>query len=504
MNMISLGILVSIAITIAIGWYTGKYVRGKSENFFVAGRKLTIPLVAIALMAQAVDGNATLANTGLGVDFGFWAGVTLPIGLAISLFILGKFFAGKLNSMKLLTLGDFFRRKYGRRIELIACFFMLLSFGVLMAGNLAATGFLMMLFFPLKYQTIVILISIAVLIYSIRGGIISDTLSDIFQVGVLSLGVVFGVAFLLFKYGLGIFTSSAFAQGVSLTQLTAIPEGALINWATIFALAFGNLLAIDFTARVFSAKSPEAAKKGCYYGGWGTLLLGVPFSLFCLYALHLGIAPVAGVPMFLTFSEQVFPLMVSVLLVSGIIAVSLSTIDGAMLSMGNIIARNIFSVRYEEDTKGDSSYLEKILLYFSRISMLPVAAAGMLLALLLPYPGILLTVAFDIMFAGCLVPFVAAFVQENPSRRAAYAAIIVGSVVRLGFALLTPTSFGVENTAFYIENALFTIDWDGTGTFIAPLMSLIAFLVVSKTKPGKSSLFHKVTGGVFREQGRVI
>jgi hypothetical protein len=57
-------------------------------------------------MGQAVDTNATLGNTDLAAAGGFWAGASLPIGLAICLGLTGLFFAKRMNSMKLLTIGE--------------------------------------------------------------------------------------------------------------------------------------------------------------------------------------------------------------------------------------------------------------------------------------------------------------------------------------------------------------------------------------------------------------
>ncbi|MEZ5364360.1 MAG: hypothetical protein R2748_18990 [Bryobacterales bacterium] len=71
-------------------------------------------VVGTTLVAQAPAGNATLGNTGLTYGGGFWSGMALPLG-GVSLFVVGRFLAAPLNSMDLITLPEFFYRRYGKK-----------------------------------------------------------------------------------------------------------------------------------------------------------------------------------------------------------------------------------------------------------------------------------------------------------------------------------------------------------------------------------------------------
>lgn len=149
--MILAGVAATVLLVVVIGLYASRKVRGDSENFIVAGRGLILPLAAATLMAQAVDTNATLGNTDLTSEFGFWPGASLPIGLALCLFITGLFFAKPLNRMRLTTLPDFYRRRYGRVVEVVSALIMVLSFSILLAGNLVAGGYLFETFLGTSY-----------------------------------------------------------------------------------------------------------------------------------------------------------------------------------------------------------------------------------------------------------------------------------------------------------------------------------------------------------------
>lgn len=486
MNLVGIIILITIGVAVIIGLAAGSAIKNKRENFTVAGRRWSWLVVGLALMAQAIDGNATLGSTTIGFDFGFWAAAALPIGLALSLFLLGKFFAPQLNQMKLMTLGDFFYLKYNRTLEIIASLLMLLCFGILLAGNIAAVALLLLNFAPIHYQTAVILICLTILVYCLRGGILSDLYSDLWQLAILAIGTVATFFFVVYNFDFAnFFGSEVFAKSVHGSQLFTLQNGGLVNWATIVALGFGNILAIDFNTRIFAARSPRAAEQGCYWGAFLTLLLGLPFAFLPVIIQFLNVVPVEGTPILLTFAQNHLPPFLTGLLISGIIAASLSTIDGAMLSMGNLVTQNLLRVQDNLDhLPGEEA--EKTYLYFSRLSLVPIACLAMIFAILLPSPGVLLTISFDILFASLLAPFVFAFYFKKPNATAALYAILTGFLVRFIFGMLTPTSFGIENTLFYLKNSLVTASWDGVGTLVSPLVSFAVYgLVLLWSKKSK-------------------
>lgn len=67
---------VSVAISFIVGISTYVFVKGESENYFLAGRSLPLWMVAVTLAAAAVDSNALLGNADLSYKFQFWDGGT--------------------------------------------------------------------------------------------------------------------------------------------------------------------------------------------------------------------------------------------------------------------------------------------------------------------------------------------------------------------------------------------------------------------------------------------
>lgn len=473
--MILLGVATSVLVVLGVGLYVARRVGGDSSNFLVAGRSLALPFAAAALMGQAVDTNATLGNTDLAAEFGFWAGASLPLGLALCLLLTGLFFAKPMHRMGLTTLPDFYRHRYGRAVEVAAAILMMLAFAILVAGNLVAGGFLFDYFLGIPYAAGVVLIVGIVLVYTVAGGMLSDAYTAIIQMGIVLLGAVSLLIWTAVTYGL---TIPAGMDPFDLGQLSDPAEGAVINWATLIALGVGDIVAIDFMQRIFSARSPETARRACFIGAAGTAMIGVPFALVALSSIAIVGEGAEGPALFVLLDDYA-PLGLAVLVLAGVVGASMSTANGAILGTAAVAVRNVGGVRrVHVEGKADP------LLRATRWAMLPVVVLAVLFALRVPQTGILLTLAFDLLLGCLIVPFVLGMFWRRGTAAAAMASILVGLAVRLALFAMTPTVYGADNDIFYLPNGIVTADFDGWPTFLAFGASLAAFLAVSLlTKP---------------------
>ncbi|MGF1538121.1 MAG: sodium:solute symporter family protein [Elainellaceae cyanobacterium] len=466
-------ILLFLLANIGVGLLATDKIQESSVNYLVAGRQLILPLAATTLMAQSIDANATLGNTDLTAEFGFWAGASLPLGLALCLLLTGLFFAKPLNSMKLLTLPDFYRVRYSRTTELVASVIMVLSFSFLLAGNLVAGGYIFETFLKTSYVIGVVVIAIIVLLYTIGGGLLAVAYTDIVQVALALLGSLCLIGFVMFSFGITIPDGMGPA---ALGQLTDPASGALINWATLLALGLGDIVAIDFMARVFAADSPETAQKACFLGALGTVIIGIPYSLVALSApavlTQLGIE--ADGPVLFALLTSAAPVGISLTVILGILAASLSTADGAILGTASVLAHNVLNVSHREENGGGNRLLSA-----TRTMAVAVTLFGVFFALRVPQTGLLLLLAFDLGFAGLLVPLVGGLFWPKATTEGAIACIIIGSATRLLLFVMMPTAFGLDNELLYIPNSLFTPDFDGLPTLLSPLVGCAVFVVVS-------------------------
>src|SRR5919202_4616088 len=203
-------------------------------------------------------------------------------GLGICLILTGAFYAKKLNKMSMLTLPDFYYRRFGNGAEGISSVLMMISFIVLVAGNFAASGFILSSVFHIDFLWAMLIAAVVVLIYTYAGGLFSSAYTDIFQI-YLAIGA-FWAAFIFFAGGFsgvqfGTILGNAPPGYLDLSGLTNIGNGALTNWASIMALGLGDIVALDFMERVFSAKDGKTAKKGALMGAGLSFLPAFPSSM---------------------------------------------------------------------------------------------------------------------------------------------------------------------------------------------------------------------------------
>lgn len=228
-----------MAASLVVGTLTSRLVKKSSKRYMVAGKSLPLFFVGTMLAAQSIDGNSSLGNVSLVYQFGFWAGAVIPIGLAVCLVLTGAFYAKKLNKMSMLTLPDFYYRRFGAGPEGISAILMMISFIVLVAGNFAASGFILSAVLHIDFFWAMLIAALVVLVYTFAGGLFSSAYTDIFQI-YLAIGA-FWAAFIFFAGGFsgvdfGAILGNAPPSYLDLSGLTDMGNGALVNWAGIFSI----------------------------------------------------------------------------------------------------------------------------------------------------------------------------------------------------------------------------------------------------------------------------
>lgn len=335
-----IAIAIGIAISFLVGIATLFLVHGEAENFFVAGRSLPLWIVAMTLGAQSIDSNALLGSADLSYKFHFWDGAVLPIGLGLSLILNGLFLARHINAERgVLTLPDVLSKRYGRIVEVLVSTCTIVSFMMLLAGNLVGMGVILAYVWGIETSAGIWTASCIVWAYTVTGGLFSVAYTDVVQ-GIMGWSgcIVFayymiansdpnaappsiGFPGYIYPDGSGdggacdMYMGEPCVNDATLCcynetkwcpseddctadngaypfgdqpvfsdqmtnhlALTPFPNAIMWDWATIFILALGNLAALDFQARCMAAKTPSTATWGCLIGGIFTFFVGVPFA----------------------------------------------------------------------------------------------------------------------------------------------------------------------------------------------------------------------------------
>lgn len=273
-----------IVISMGAGLATYFKVGGSSENFFVAGRDLPVWILVCTLGSQCLDASSALGNLDLAYKYHFWDGAALPIGLALSLLIVGTFLAKPLHAMKLLTLPDAFARVYGEAAEVMCSLVTMISFIFLLAGNLVGCGKVTSYLFGMDEYVGIVLATFLIWMYSCAGGLLSVAYTDVIQALIGWTGFVVATAWIQGNMPSSAGVSVAYPVGdmpvigAGLTDPDSydpIPNAIFFNWATVIVLAFGNCMALDFNARCFAAKSGKTAQISCILAGIIAGIVGV-------------------------------------------------------------------------------------------------------------------------------------------------------------------------------------------------------------------------------------
>jgi len=348
-----------------------------------------------------------------------------------------------------------------------------LSFIVLVAGNFAAGGFILstVLHIPLFWGMLIV--SLAVLVYTFAGGLFSSAYTDIFQV-YLTIGA-FWAAFLYFVFGfggvdLGTILSATPQSYLDLSGLTDPKNGALLNWSAIIALGLGDVVALDFMERVFSARDGKTARRGALMAGILTFSIVVPTSMMGIIALYMLPNIEDPYTVYPLLAINLLPFPIGAALLMGVLGASMSTANGGLLAISSVIARNLIQRDILRSLLKKTGIEDKKLLLLTRCVTIPVMLSGLLLGAAIPRPGIYLILAFDIVFAGCWAPLTLGLFWKKANWPAAIASIVVGSTLRLVMYYITPAEYA------------------GIDTFIPPIVSFVVFIVVAlltqKKDPG--------------------
>ena len=478
-----IGMIIYLAVFFILGMAMFYFVKGSGKQYIIAGKSLPFFLVGTTMLAQSLDANATMGNAAMTYSAGFWAGFQFPLGLALCLVVTGTFYAKPLNRMNLITLPDFYYRRFSGLVEVLVGLAMSFSFILLLAGNISGGAWIMAHIFGWDYITALLVISVIVFLYTIAGGLWSVVATDVAQSYPAIFGFIAAFIWLLGTYGWDFFAAAIPSGALDMSGLTDPANGAYLNWAGILALGLGDVVALDFMERVFAAKNPETARRACYYGAGFTVVTGVAASFIGLMALKLVPGVVDTRMVMSTMATEHLPFLLGLLVMGGIVGAGLSTADGGLLGVSsvfgrNILQRNILQIWKKDYSDSDRMALDRRLLLVTRLAAIPIMFGAVYTAIVKPEPGLLLVLAFDVVFAGCLVPLTLGLYWKKANTPGALWSFLVGSTLRLYLFYNIP-----EHLA-------------GLDTMIAPVASLIVMVVVSlmtqKSHPPKHEVIDYV------------
>src|SRR5919112_2679978 len=107
-----------LIVSICIGLYAATKVKNSSD-FVVAGRHLPLPFIIATVFATWFGSETVLGIPAKFLNEGLRGVVADPFGSSLCLILVGLFFARPLYRMNLLTIGDYYKQRFGRGVEIL-------------------------------------------------------------------------------------------------------------------------------------------------------------------------------------------------------------------------------------------------------------------------------------------------------------------------------------------------------------------------------------------------
>ena len=125
--------------SIAIGLFAARRVHSTAD-YAVAGRSLPLYMVVATTFATWFGSELVLGVSAQFVQEGLGGVVEDPFGAGMCLVLVGLFFAYKLYKKNLITIGDYYRLRFGRTVEILCSIIIIFSYLGWVAAQVAALG----------------------------------------------------------------------------------------------------------------------------------------------------------------------------------------------------------------------------------------------------------------------------------------------------------------------------------------------------------------------------
>ena len=407
---ILISMVIYMAAVILIGVLYAKRANKGSEEYFLGGRSLGPWVTAMSAEASDMSGWLLMGLPGVAYWCGLADAAWTAIGLAVGTYINWLIVSRRLRRYSVrannsITLPEFFSNRFREKSKLImflAAAFILIFFTVYAASCFVTCGKLFSTLFGTSYQSMLIVGAVFVLVYTLLGGFLAESVSDFMQaiVMIVALSIVVIVA-----------TISAGGLGAVIENANQIP-----GFLEFFGLATPVLdtngqQIIEAGKPVFGAASDYGFLSICSMLAWGLGYFGMPQVLLRFMAIRkegelkrsrriaivwvvisLAVAVFIGIVgrqlfptthltnsaaenIFITMSESFLPPILAGFVMAGILAATISSSDSYLLIAASAFSKNMFQGIFKK------SATDKQVMTVSRITLLVLAAIGILIAL---------------------------------------------------------------------------------------------------------------------------
>lgn len=262
-------VIVYWVISIGIGLWAAMRVKNTAD-FAAAGHSLPMYIVTATVFATWFGSETVLGVPATFLKEGMGGIISDPFGSSMCLILVGIFFAKHLYNKKYLTIGDFFREKYGRTVEIIITLCIVTSYLGWVAAQIKALGLVFNVVSNdgMTQQMGMLIGAASVLIYTLFGGMWSVAITDFIQMIIIVIGMLYiGFEVSTLTGGVDVVINHAAAAG----KLGILPDfnlPAILGFiAALVTMMLGSIPQQDVFQRITSSKNVTIAVRASVLGG---------------------------------------------------------------------------------------------------------------------------------------------------------------------------------------------------------------------------------------------
>ena len=428
--------------SVAIGLWAATRVHNTAD-YAVAGRSLPLAVVIATTFATWFGSELVLGVSARFVEGGLSEVVEDPFGASMCLILVGLFFAYRLYQKNLITLGDYYRQRFGRTVEVVCSGIIIFSYLGWVAAQVTALGLVFNLITQgaLSVTAGMVLGTTVVLVYTLFGGMWSVAMTDFVQMIVIVVGLSL-IAWFAADLAGGAGKVVEFAAREGKFQFFPV-NGGFKEWTFFVAAAItmmlGSIPQQDVFQRVMSADSARTARIGPIVGG-------LLYLLFAFVPMFIVMAAVIAMPevaqgllqddpqkVLPTLVMERMPLALQIAFFGALLSAIMSTASATLLAPSTTFVENM--LRNLRPGMSDAATLKAM-----RISV--VVFTGIVLAYAITMQGTsiyeMVSGAYQVPLVGAFVPLVFGLYWKRATTQGAMGAVVLGMGVWLLF-VASPT-----------------------------------------------------------------
>jgi len=415
--------------TLGLGVWAGTRIKDTSD-FAVAGRSLPLIMVITTTFATWFGAETVMGIPAKFVQGGLGALVEDPFGAGTCLILVGLFFAARLYKLNLLTIGDYYRARYGKGIEVFCSAAIILSYLGWVAAQITALGlvFSVLTNGAMSETAGMIVGTLAVLIYVVIGGFLAVAITDFIQMIVLVVGLSI-IAMFSAQLAGGTDAVINMAQQKDLWHF--LPEGKFTDIAffvgSAVTMMLGSIPQQDVYQRVMSAKSAPTARAGAVIGGASYILFAfVPMFVVACAVIVMGneameMAKSDYQRVLPTFVMTKMPLIMQILFFGALLSAIKSTSSATLLAPSTSFTENIL-----KNLRPGMSDRQQLLAM--RVTIVVFATLVLAYAVAMKGTSIydLVSSAYQVTLVGAFVPLVTGLYWKRATTQGAILSLAAG------------------------------------------------------------------------------